>query len=299
VSSKTLARQAEALLGPAGGLHADIVRPLPGLLLLRHVRPTRMDATMYEPVLCTILQGSKETAAGNAAVRIGAGESLIVSHDVPVVSRITSARTGSPYLAVILSIDVTLLRGLYDEVGGENVDQREPSAMSVHETDPRVADALSRYLALAHDPVAARVLGPSILREIHFRLLVAPHGVMLRRLLRHDSHESAIANAIAQLRREYRAPLAVPDLARRVGMSESSFYSHFKRITSTTPLQYHKQLRLLEARRLLAAGQPSIAEVAFEVGYESPSQFSRDYARRFGASPSTDARASATGASGP
>lgn len=265
-----------------------MARPMPGTLLLRHVRPTQMDATMYEPVLCTILQGSKETTAGATQVNIRAGESLIVSHDVPVVSRITSARKGSPYLAVILSLDVTLLRSLYDEVGAENVGQRKPSAMSVHETDPHVADALSRYLALADNPVAARVLGPSILREIHFRLLVATHGVMLRRLLRHDSHESAIANAIAQLRRDYKAPLAVPELARHVGMSESSFYSHFKRITSTTPLQYHKQLRLLEARRLLAAGRPSIAEVAFEVGYESPSQFSRDYARRFGASPSTE-----------
>jgi AraC-like DNA-binding protein len=263
---------------------------MPSIVLLRHVRTTQLDATMYEPVLCTILQGRKETSAGGTPVSIGAGESLIVSHDVPVVSRITSARRGAPYLAVILSIDLALLRNLYAEVGGENVGRHEPSALSVHETDPQVADALSRYLALANDPVAARVLGPSILREIHFRLLVAPHGVMLRRLLRHDSHESAIASAIMQLRRDYKGPLAVPDLARSVGMSESSFYSHFKRITSTTPLQYHKQLRLLEARRLLAAGRPSIAAVAFEVGYESPSQFSRDYARRFGTAPSAELR---------
>ena len=263
---------------------------MPGTLLLRHVRTTHMDATVYEPVLCAILQGSKEVSAGDSLLSIGAGESLIVSHDVPVVSRITSARKGAPYLAVIFSLDVAMLRGLYDEVGGEHVGQGDRSAMSVHQTDPHVADALSRYLVLANDAVAARVLGPSILREIHFRLLVAPHGAMLRRLLRHDSHESAIANAIAQLRRNYKSPLAVPQLARHVGMSESSFYSHFKRITSTTPLQYHKQLRLLEARRLLAAGRPSIAEVAFEVGYESPSQFSRDYARRFGAPPSTDPR---------
>ncbi len=263
---------------------------MPGVLLLRHVRPTDLDATMYEPVLCTILQGRKETAAGDTAVNIGAGESLVVSHDVPVVSRITSARKGAPYLAVILSIDVALIRSLYEEVGSENVGKHEPSALSVHETDPHVANALSRYLALVDDAVSARVLGPSILREIHFRLVTAPHGGMLRRLLRHDSHESAIANAIAQLRREFKAPLAVPDLARRVGMSESSFYSHFKRITSTTPLQYHKQLRLLEARRLLVTGKPSIAQVAFEVGYESPSQFSRDYARRFGAPPSADSR---------
>ena len=105
------------------------------------ILPRRMDAAIYEPVLCTILQGSKETVAGDMQVSIGAGESLSVSHDVPVVSRITSARKGSPYLAVIFSLDVAMLRSLYDEVGGENIGHGEPSAMSVHETDPNVADA--------------------------------------------------------------------------------------------------------------------------------------------------------------
>ena len=274
-----------------GASDVEMTQPMPGLLLLRHARPTELEATLYEPVLCTILQGEKETGAGDRPIRVGAGQSLIVSHDLPVVSRITSARKGSPYLAVIVTIDLALLRSLYEELGGEKLSESDTSAMWILETDPQVEDALSRYMALSSDPLAARVLGPAILREVHFRLLVAPHGDMLRRLLRHDSHESAIANAIAQLRRGYKAPLAVPELAKAVGMSESSFYNHFKRITSTTPLQYHKQLRLLEARRLLAAGRASVAQVAFEVGYESPSQFSRDYARRFGASPSNDARA--------
>lgn len=264
---------------------------MPSLMLLRHTRKTALNAALYEPVLCTILQGAKETAAGDDPVRICAGESLIVSHDVPVVSQITSATRSAPYLAVIVSLDVSVLRGLYDEVGGEQIGDAERSALCVYPTDPQVEDAISRYLSLAQDPVASRVLGPGTLREIHFRLLVSPHGAMLRRLLRHDSHESAVANAIAHLRREYKTPVSVADLARRVGMSESSFYSHFKRITSTTPLQYHKQLRLLEARRLLAEGQPSISEVAFAVGYESPSHFSRDYTRRFGSAPSADVRA--------
>ena len=125
-------------------------------------------------------------------------------------------------------------------------------------------------------------------REIHYRLLVAPFGGMLRRLIRHDSNASAIARAIGHIRGDIRSPIAIPDLARRVGMSASSFHKHFKTITSTTPLQYQKELRLLEARRLLKTGGASVTTVAYEVGYESPSQFSREYARKFGVPPSHD-----------
>ncbi|MBK7400694.1 MAG: helix-turn-helix domain-containing protein [Myxococcales bacterium] len=137
------------------------------------------------------------------------------------------------------------------------------------------------------------MLGPLVLKEIHYRLLVAPFGGMLRRLLRHDSQASAIARAIGHIRGDIRSPLAIPELARRVGMSTSSFHQHFKTITSTTPLQYQKELRLLEARRLLAGGA-SVTATAFEIGYESPSQFSREYARKFGVPPSQDI-ADATG----
>lgn len=283
-----LAEQVGASLGPAQGDHAlDISRPMPGLVLLRHPRPTRFEATIYEPVLCLILQGRKETAAGDCVVTLGPGESLLVSHDLPVISRIIEASPEVPYLAVIAALDLTLLRSLYEEVGPRGVDATDQShALAPHATTPDIVDVFCRYLSLTADPVASRVLGPSILKELHYRLLTSEDGGMLRRLLRYDSHESLIANAISHLRREFNQTVSIPDLARRVGMSESSFYSHFKRITATTPLQYLKQLRLLEARRLITAGHHSIAEVAFEVGYESPSQFSREYSRHFGEPPS-------------
>jgi AraC-like DNA-binding protein len=150
-------------------------------------------------------------------------------------------------------------------------------------------------LALADSPSDVKVLAPLVSKEIHYRLLVAPFGGMLRRLIRHDSNESAIARAIGYIRDDIRSAIVIPELARRVGMSASSFHKHFKTITKTTPLQYQKELRLLEARRLLRMGGASVTATAFDVGYESPTQFSREYARKFGVPPSRD-MATATGA---
>ena len=143
-------------------------------------------------------------------------------------------------------------------------------------------------MALAREYFASVAVEVYALDEADYRLLVAPFGGMLRSLIRHDSNASAIARAIGHIRGDIRSPIAVPDLARRIGMSASSFHKHFKTITATTPLQYQKELRLLEARRRLKAGGASVTATAYEVGYESPSQFSREYARKFGVPPSQD-----------
>jgi len=273
-----------------------ITQPVDGLLLLRQGSPSSFEATLYEPVLCLILQGAKQVAIGGQTLSVGAGECLLVSHDLPVCSSITQV----PYLALVFEVDVATIRKLYDEVaesalGGEPAGNHERARAAVtHRADPGLLDALSRYLALADSPADAKVLGPLISKEIHYRLLVAPFGGMLRSLIRHDSNASAIARAIGHIRGDVRSPIAIPDLARRVGMSASSFHKHFKTITSTTPLQYQKELRLLEARRLLTTGGASVTAAAYEVGYESPSQFSREYARVFGVPPSQD-MASVTG----
>jgi AraC-like DNA-binding protein len=215
----------------------------------------------------------------------GPGECLLVSHDLPVCSRITEA----PYLALVFEVDVAAIRKLHDEVAESVLDSERARAAEVYRADPGLLDALGRYLALADSPADARVLGPLISKEIHYRLLVAPFGGMLRSLIRHDSNASAIARAIGHIRGDIRSPIAIPDLARQVGMSVSSFHKYFKTITSTTPLQYQKELRLLKARQLLRTGDASVTAAAFDVGYESPSQFSREYARKFGVPPSQDA----------
>jgi len=237
---------------------------------------------LYEPVLCLILQGRKQVSIGEETFSFGPGECLLVSHDVPVRSRITKV----PYLALIFEVDVSIIRQLYEEVTESALKSEGARATETHRADPDILDALRRYLALATSQVDAEVLGPLIRKEIHYRLLMAPFGAMLRSLIRHDSNASAIARAISQIRGDLRAKVAVPELARQVGMSASSFHKNFKLITSTTPIQYQKELRLLEARRLLKKGERSVTNVAYEVGYESPSQFSREYARKFGVSPS-------------
>ena len=258
-----------------------------------HHGRTAFEATLYEPVVCLILQGRKETTFGEHTFGLGSGECLLVSHDLPVISRITE----SPYLALLLDVEIDTLRSLYDEVGETTLDSAHARALEVHKADQYLLDAL--HLALAASRTDAKVLGPLISKEIHYRLLTAPFGGMLRHLIRHDSHASAIARAIAHIRRDFRSPIAVSDLAREVGMSASSFHKHFKAVTSSSPLQYQKELRLLEARRMLLTGAASVSTVAYEVGYESPNQFSREYARKFGAPPSRDlANAVASGASG-
>ena len=262
----------------------ESVRPIQGLLLIRQHCTRFCEASIYEPVLCLILQGRKQVSIGDEILSFGPGECLLVSHAVPASSRITKG----PYLSLVLQVDATTIRKLYEEVAESALDSERARVAETHRADPALIDALGRYLALADSPAQAKVLAPLISKEIHYRLLMAPFGGMLRNLIRHDSNASAIARAIDHIRGDVRSPIVIPDLARRVGMSASSFHKHFRTITSTTPLQYQKELRLLEARQLLKTGGASVSTAAYEVGYESSSQFSREYARKFGLPPSED-----------
>jgi len=218
-------------------------------------------------------------------VDFGAGELLIVSHDLPVLSQVTEA----PYLALILALDMDVLGSLIGRIGQQAAGEGPPSTLAVNASDEQLLDALARYALLAADTSEAAVLAPLILTEIHFRLAMAPHGAMLRKLLNTESAETAIDKAIRQIRSRYRTTLSMPELAADVGMSESTFHRHFKSITGTTPLQYQKSLRLLEARRLLSMAGYPVSGAAYEVGYASSTQFSREYSREFGVSPRLDA----------
>lgn len=294
VELERVSRAALRLVPDAKNGTAQLVTPRRGLYVLRQRAPNEFEATIYDPMLCLILQGCKEMTFGGRTHRLAAGQCALVSHDLPILSRVREA----PYLVVLLSVEGDVLRGLYEDVG----DLPAPSdahALEVHRADVPLLDAVRRYVALAESERDARVLAPMLLKEIHYRMLTSPLGHMLRNLLRHDSHASAVARAIALLRRDFRSPMVVEELARAVGMSVSSFHEYFKRFTSSSPLQYQKGLRLLEARRLLVAGTATVTTAAFEVGYESPSQFSREYARKFGHPPSRDverARGSSTAA---
>jgi AraC-like DNA-binding protein len=260
------------------------VSPLPGLRLLGHPVRTEFEATLYEPVVCVVLRGRKETTFGERTFDVSAGDCLLVSHDLPVVSRIVEA----PYLALLLDVNLDMLRSLYDELGPASLDKTDARALEVHDAPPPLLDALGRYVAVAESSTDSKVLGPMLAKEVHYRLLTAPFGGMLRSLIRYDSSASAVACAIAQIRSRFRESLVVADLARDIGMSVSAFHRHFKAVTASSPLQYQKDLRLLEARRMLRMGAVSISAVAYDVGYESPNQFSREYARKFGRPPKND-----------
>ncbi len=261
---------------------------LPNLQILQEDQETEFDAVVYEPVVCLILQGAKVVTIGNRVTEIAAGDALIVSHDLPVQSRITEASHDKPYIALILSIDLGIVRSLYERVGSHVQETPEAQSLSSGVATPVLIDTLARYLALGRSPLDAEVLGPSILRELHYRLLMSPMGGMLRSLLSVDSHASSISRAILKLRAGYAQTFAVADLAREAGMSPSSFHTHFKTVTGTTPLQYQKDLRMIAARDMLRAGRHSVSSASFEVGYESPTHFSRDYRRKFGRAPSME-----------
>jgi len=268
-------------------------RTLPGLTLFCKTAESGIEAVVYEPVICLILQGSKETWIGDQCACLGPGDALVVSHDLPVQSRITAASLQHPYLAVILKLDLALVRGLYDQLAEVPLPDADGRSLAVSRAEPALLRAIGRYLDLNDTPLDAEVLGPSILREVHYRLMLSPAGAMLRTLLVSGSHASRIAKAILRLRRDYRLALSLPELARTAGMSATSFHQHFKAVTGTTPLQYQKDLRLIAARSLLVDQGQSVMEAAYAIGYESATHFSHDYRRRFGNPPRRDTRAAA------
>ncbi len=282
---ETLADRVNAHLD---GSAATKKAPLPGLFLLREAAPTEFEAMIYDPIVCLILQGEKETTVGDHVFTISQGHCVVVSHDLPVCARITHASEKKPYLALVIRLDLAVLRSLYDEVGDGEHDDDDACSMEVAPVDEATADVIVRYLDLLDDPVSARVLLPLVQKELHFRLYMSASGGMLRSLLRRDSQASNIGRAIQKLRQSFRETIAMADIARSVGMSTSSFHKHFKAVTMTTPLQYQKDLRLTEARRLLRTDASSVIEAAYAVGYESPSQFSREYTRKFGVPPKSE-----------
>lgn len=271
------------LQAPDGLLLADVA----GIGFACARTPTPYVHALYRPLLCLVLQGAKDVTSGMDTWSFKAGETLIVGTDLAVAGRVRQASPAEPYLAIALEIDVGLLKDLMGEMAA--VPQQQPAArVAVAQTQAAVQECVARLVRLIETPEALAVLRPSILRELHYWLLCGPHGPMLRNLSLPDSHAARVSRAVALLRAEFARPLPVEQLAEVAGMSVSSFHAHFKALTSLSPLQFQKRLRLVEARRRLHGEGLAIAEAAFDVGYESVSHFTRDYARLFGAPPGRD-----------
>ncbi len=278
--------------------HADQARAgyepvatgIDGFSVIRTRQPTALRPQVYQPVFCLVLQGTKELYSGDRRVAFGAMQSLLVTVDLPALTRIVKASTAEPYLALALTLDAAMLAEMADVVAEGEAGAGGPG-FGTGEADGALLDAMGRLAALIGRPEAAEVLEPLIRREIHYWLMTSAHAPMLRRIVTAEGNGTRIARAIGTIRRDFAARLPVDDLARAAGMSLSAFHAHFRSMTATTPLQFQKSLRLIEARRLLLAGGHSVAQAAFAVGYESPTQFSRDFSRRFGIAPSGAARA--------
>lgn len=290
---------------PATGARASIVRRLlartidgppqpaqeiPGLMLMRIEQPYLNTCAVYEPCVAVIVQGSKRIAVGDETLCYGEDRYLITSMDMPVRSAVIEASAERPYLGVALRLDWREIASLMLELPAAptGVVVRDSRAMTTGALTTPLLEAFDRLLALLDQPEHIPALAPLIKREIHYRLLTGEAGARLRQIATVDTQSHQVARAIASLNARFTEPLRVETLARESGMSLSTFHHHFKTLTTMSPLQYQKQLRLTEARRLMLSEGMDASTAAFRVGYESPSQFSREYRRSFGAPPSKD-----------
>lgn len=268
---------------------AVIPTAAPGLHVVRGLRETPLERQFYEPALIVVVQGAKDLLLGDTRLSYVAGQFLIVSVGLPIMASITAASAEKPYLALALTIDRAVIRDLAGELGTTAAQPAASrSGLFLGNLDATQSEPIARIAALLASPDALRVLYPSIAREFFYWLLIGPDGNELRRLALPDSHTQRIADAIGMLRNHFTETLSIERLATIAHMSPSSFHAHFKAATSMSPLQYQKQLRLLEARRLMLSAGADATRAAYEVGYESTSQFSREYARMFGAPPRRD-----------
>lgn len=272
--------------GRGSGIHATAIAQLE--LMRESVAPTLLRA-VYEPTLCIIVQGRKETLLGKETYHYGAAQYIVVTVDLPLSGTIIDATPDQPYLCFKLSLDATQLWTIIDQIQ-RTPDQKESSVRGLFVSDANapLIDCATRLTQLLDTPEDIPFLAPMIIREIYYRLLMGDQNEAVRQIATSGSHMQRIAEVIKQIKAEFIRPLRMDDLAKQASMSLASFHRHFKAVTSMSPLQYQKQLRLLEARRLMLAEDADATRAAYQVGYESPSQFSREYSRMFGAPPKKD-----------
>ncbi len=271
--------------------HADqcgiAVTPVRGLTIVRALHPGQLQAAVSRPLVAMLLQGRKRVTTSIGSYEYGPGESMVIAADVPTLSQITQASIRSPYYSLVLELDVAILRELQDVVPAE---QGDTPSVRIEPFDADVADAAYRLVRLLKEHEAIKVLGDGLLRELHYWLLRSVHGSAIRALGAADSYTERVSRAVAILRKDFMRPIRIEELADAASMSVSVFHQHFRTITTLSPLQFQKQLRLIYARRLMVADGVSIAQAAYAVGYASVSQFTREYARMFEVPPGRDIR---------
>jgi AraC-like DNA-binding protein len=271
--------------------HADgSYRPtaLPGIKVMEAPAQTQSLGGVAEPTFSLVAQGSKRAIMADLILDYHEGQYLVVSVDLPMTAHITRASAELPFLAFSMSLKPAQIAALLLETASGDKAAATPSGVAVSDANADLLDPIVRLLRLLDRPEDIRVLAPAIEREILWRLITGEQGAMIRQIGLADSRLSQVGRAIRLLRKQYATLLRIDDLAEAAGMSTTSFHRHFRAVTSMSPIQYQKLLRLQEARALLVAEAQDVAAVGFAVGYDSPSQFSREYRRLFGVPPSKD-----------
>ncbi|MCY7293928.1 AraC family transcriptional regulator [Alteromonas sp. a30] len=262
---------------------------IPTFRLIRSSTELSSSPTVYEPMLCVLLQGEKRIYVGNDEFAFKELNMLIVPVMMPVIGKVVKATPDKPYLGFCINIDMHELADLVIDMAqiSENKDVH-PCCLNIIDTDEELMSVFSRLMSLLENESDIPILLPMLKREMLFRLLQTSIGCQLRQFLLFDTQANRVSKAIELIKERYDESLRVKDLADTANMSESSFYNAFKSVTSMSPLQYQKQIRLNEARRIMLHEGLEAAAASYKVGYESPSQFSREYSRLFGISPVAD-----------
>ncbi|HEY0378342.1 MAG TPA: AraC family transcriptional regulator [Pyrinomonadaceae bacterium] len=263
---------------------------LDGLFLARLTKPTESPLALYQPAFCFVVQGGKQVLVGEEVLRYDPGHYLLFTVDLPVIFRVEEASEERPYFGLRLDLDPALVASVMMEVGTETrKGDASVKAIGVNPVEADLLDAVVRLVRLVDKPGEQRILAPLIKREIVYRLLAGGEGARLGHLVASSRGDTRrISRAIGRLREHYNEPLKIEETARELGMSVSGFHHHFKSVTMMSPLQFQKQIRLQEARRLMLGEELDAASAGHRVGYEDPAYFSRDYKKLFGAPPQRD-----------
>lgn len=262
----------------------------PGIFIYQSTKPSENDIYVLKPAFCVIAQGSKDVLLNDELFHYDSGHYLISTIDLPVKSNVVEASREKPYLNLRIDLDPTVVASVLIESGIEiKKSGATAKAMDVSPVDADLLDAVVRLVKLLASPIEMKLLAPAIIREIIYRLLRGKQGERLSHLVAAAEGDARrISRVVKQLRENIDQPLKIEDTARELGMSVSGFHNHFKSVTAMSPLQYQKQIRLQEARRLMLGENMDVASAGFHVGYEDPSYFSREYKKLFGAPPLRD-----------
>jgi AraC-like DNA-binding protein len=279
------------LIGRFAQTDGDHNTAIPALTLHRRSAPTQPLHCIYSLGLGVVVQGGKQVLQGGESIDYGPGQSMLTTIDLPVVSHVTRASVREPFLGMMVTLDLSSIVQIASEMDVPRPRRDESHrSISFQALGAALLDALVRLVRLLDEPALVPRLAPLIQHEITIRLLSGPHGPQLQHLVAAGSPSQQVARAVAWLKQHFAETLLVDDLAARVHMSPSTFRQHFRALTGLSPLQYQKQLRLQEARQLMLNENADAGSAAGRVGYESASQFSREYSRLFGAPPQRDVK---------